>query len=159
MLLFVFHFILVFAIYFGFCLFLIRCQCFTYLPILWLSDDCSNGWQQWLMMCLIGFAVGLIGFFLHQTIDLIADFKWKYAKDLLKQSIEVKVCCCNAVIQNYEFLGGSANPLHWYFYILGSTFLSWSAISELSWKARIKLDIITWHYYDAGNNVVKWKQF
>ncbi len=35
-------------------------------------------------MGLIGFVVGLIGFFLHQLIDLIADTKWSYARELIQ---------------------------------------------------------------------------
>lgn len=42
-----------------------------------------SDWQQWLMMGLIGFTVGIIGFFLHQLIDLIANFKWTQATDYL----------------------------------------------------------------------------
>ena len=35
-------------------------------------------------MGLIGLVVGLIGFLLHQTIDVIADNKWKLAKQFIK---------------------------------------------------------------------------
>jgi chloride channel 7 len=44
---------------------------------------CSRDWQQWLMMGLIGFTVGLIGFVMHQLIDLISNFKWSQATDYL----------------------------------------------------------------------------
>ena len=32
------------------------------------------------MMGLIGFAVGLVGFLLHQLIDLISETKWTYSR-------------------------------------------------------------------------------
>ena len=40
-------------------------------------------WDRWLMMGFIGFSVGIIGFLLHQTIDVIADFKWRHASELI----------------------------------------------------------------------------
>jgi len=41
------------------------------------------------MNCLIGLAVGLIGALLHQTIDLISDFKWLWAKQYLEEYVQV----------------------------------------------------------------------
>lgn len=49
----------------------------------------STVWQQLLMNCLIGLAVGLIGALLHQTIDLISDFKWLWAKQYLHEYTQV----------------------------------------------------------------------
>lgn len=40
-------------------------------------------WDRWVMMGMIGFVVGIIGFLLHQFIDLIADTKWRIATELL----------------------------------------------------------------------------
>ena len=40
----------------------------------------------WLMMGLIGFATGLIGFLLHQLIEKIADVKW----EITQRYIEVR---------------------------------------------------------------------
>ena len=40
-------------------------------------------WDQWVMMGFIGVSVGLIGFLLHQLIDVIADFKWDQANDYI----------------------------------------------------------------------------
>lgn len=40
-------------------------------------------WDRWVMMALIGFSVGLVGFLLHQLIDIIADFKWEKARDYI----------------------------------------------------------------------------
>ena len=39
------------------------------------------------MMGLIGVTVGLIGFLLHQLIDVIADFKWDKANEFIDVSI------------------------------------------------------------------------
>lgn len=41
-------------------------------------------WDRWVMMGLIGVTVGLIGFLLHQSIDVIADFKWDKANDFIE---------------------------------------------------------------------------
>ena len=35
------------------------------------------------MMAIIGVATGITGFLLHQIIDVIADFKWNFAKKFL----------------------------------------------------------------------------
>ena len=40
-------------------------------------------WDRWIMMGLIGFTVGFIGFLLHQLIDVIADFKWERASQYI----------------------------------------------------------------------------
>lgn len=32
-------------------------------------------WDRWAVMGIIGFAVGIVGFLLHQTIDLIAEHR------------------------------------------------------------------------------------
>ena len=34
-------------------------------------------WDKWLMMGMIGVSVGLLGFLLHQIIDLISEVKWE----------------------------------------------------------------------------------
>ena len=41
-------------------------------------------------MGLIGVSVGLIGFLLHQIIDVIADTKWDKAAEFIKVSIPVQ---------------------------------------------------------------------
>jgi len=38
------------------------------------------------MMGMIGFAVGIVGFLLHQFIDLISDTKWSHATAYLQVS-------------------------------------------------------------------------
>ncbi len=43
-------------------------------------------WDRWLMMGFIGFAVGFIGFLMHQIIDVIADTKWKKAREYIEAS-------------------------------------------------------------------------
>ncbi|XP_074645246.1 chloride channel protein D-like isoform X2 [Tubulanus polymorphus] len=40
-------------------------------------------WDRWIMMGFIGFAVGFIGFLLHQLIDIISDFKWEKASEFI----------------------------------------------------------------------------
>ena len=35
-------------------------------------------------MGLIGFVVGMVGFLLHQLIDVIADFRYEFASDLIQ---------------------------------------------------------------------------
>ncbi|KAK6185139.1 hypothetical protein SNE40_007435 [Patella caerulea] len=39
--------------------------------------------DRWFMMGLIGFCVGLVGFLLHQLIEIISDVKWETTSDLL----------------------------------------------------------------------------
>lgn len=40
-------------------------------------------WDRWLMMALIGFAVGFLGFLLHQFIDLFSELKWEKAQEFI----------------------------------------------------------------------------
>merc|ERR1711962_1365234 len=47
----------------------------------WLSTQPARlDWDRWMMMGLIGFFTGITGFLLHQIIDVIANFKWKFAQ-------------------------------------------------------------------------------
>ncbi|XP_076814080.1 chloride channel protein C-like [Clavelina lepadiformis] len=46
-------------------------------------------WDRWIMMGLIGFSVGIVGFLLHQFIDLISDTKWSYSTKYLQQGLGV----------------------------------------------------------------------
>nr|XP_039274350.1 chloride transport protein 6-like [Styela clava] len=46
-------------------------------------------WDRWVMMGLIGFTVGFVGFLLHQFIDLISNTKWQTATILLEQGLGV----------------------------------------------------------------------
>ncbi|XP_013787955.2 chloride channel protein D-like, partial [Limulus polyphemus] len=41
-------------------------------------------WDRWVMMGLIGFAVGFVGFLLHQLIDLLAELKHEKARELIE---------------------------------------------------------------------------
>ncbi|XP_002739329.1 chloride channel protein C-like [Saccoglossus kowalevskii] len=41
-------------------------------------------WDRWVMMGMIGFIVGIIGFLIHQCIDVISDFKWDRAEELIQ---------------------------------------------------------------------------
>ena len=44
----------------------------------WLQQQPARlDWDRWLMMGLIGFSVGILGFLLHQIIDLISEVKWE----------------------------------------------------------------------------------
>ena len=50
----------------------------------WLAEQPDHlAWERWLMMAIIGVATGITGFLLHQIIDVIADFKWNFAKKFL----------------------------------------------------------------------------
>ena len=54
------------------------------IPREWLSRQPSRSeWDVWVVMGLIGFIVGMVGFLLHQLIDLIADFRYEFASDLI----------------------------------------------------------------------------
>ena len=47
----------------------------------WLQQQPARlDWDRWLMMGLIGFAVGILGFLLHQIIDLISEVKWEMTR-------------------------------------------------------------------------------
>lgn len=44
----------------------------------WLQQQPARlDWDRWLMMGIIGFSVGILGFLLHQIIDIISEFKWE----------------------------------------------------------------------------------
>eukprot|EP00058_Branchiostoma_floridae_P008472 XP_002593960.1 hypothetical protein BRAFLDRAFT_68603 [Branchiostoma floridae] len=42
-------------------------------------------WDRWVMMGLIGFSVGFLGFLLHQIIEIISEYKWDKAEDFIKE--------------------------------------------------------------------------
>lgn len=51
----------------------------------WLRQQPARlDWDRWIMMGFIGFATGFIGFLLHQLIDLISDFKWDLAQEMIE---------------------------------------------------------------------------
>ncbi|XP_063710282.1 chloride channel protein C-like isoform X2 [Symsagittifera roscoffensis] len=51
----------------------------------WLSGQPSRlDWDRWIMMGLIGFLTGLIGFLLHQFIGIITQYKWFIARQLVE---------------------------------------------------------------------------
>jgi hypothetical protein len=52
------------------------------------------------MMGLIGFTVGLIGFVMHQLIDLISNFKWSQATDYLVNVSKSPFVC---IIESLSF--------------------------------------------------------
>ena len=49
---------------------------------------CSIETDRWVMMGLIGFAVGLLGFLLHQFLERIASLKWSTTKEFLDVSLQ-----------------------------------------------------------------------
>ncbi len=52
----------------------------------WLQQQPARlDWDRWLMMGLIGFSVGILGFLLHQIIDLISEVKWEHTKELISE--------------------------------------------------------------------------
>ncbi|CAB4064747.1 unnamed protein product [Lepeophtheirus salmonis] len=51
----------------------------------WLQQQPARlDWDRWLMMGLIGFSVGILGFLLHQIIDLISEVKWEKTKEFIQ---------------------------------------------------------------------------
>jgi len=44
-------------------------------------------------MGVVGFGVGFLGFLLHQTIDLIADFKWGRATSIVREEGALVAWC------------------------------------------------------------------
>ncbi|KAF8790282.1 Chloride channel protein A like protein [Argiope bruennichi] len=52
----------------------------------WLHQQPARmDWDHWVMMGLIGFLVGVLGFFLHQFIELLADLKWEKAREYIEE--------------------------------------------------------------------------
>ena len=49
-------------------------------------------WDRWLVMGLIGLVVGLLGFLLHQLIDLVARTKWQFARELVRRDVFLAWC-------------------------------------------------------------------
>ncbi|XP_022108381.1 chloride channel protein C-like isoform X2 [Acanthaster planci] len=53
----------------------------------WLKQQPKRlDWDRWVMMGLIGFTTGLVGFLLHQMIGLISTLKWENTQDYLIRS-------------------------------------------------------------------------
>ncbi|XP_020629537.1 chloride channel protein C-like [Orbicella faveolata] len=51
----------------------------------WLKQQPSRlDWDRWVMMGMIGFSVGFIGFLMHQLIDVIAEVKWDKASEFIE---------------------------------------------------------------------------
>ncbi|XP_073241792.1 chloride channel protein C-like [Porites lutea] len=51
----------------------------------WLKQQPSRlDWDRWVMMGMIGFSVGFIGFLMHQLIDVISEVKWDKASEFIK---------------------------------------------------------------------------
>jgi len=48
---------------------------------------CRLDWDLWVMMGLIGFVVGFIGFLLHQTIEWLTDIRINKASEYLAVSV------------------------------------------------------------------------
>ncbi len=57
----------------------------------WIQEQRVSGrkidWDRWVVMALIGFLVGIVGFFLHQLIALISETKWEYAREYIKKDL------------------------------------------------------------------------
>ena len=50
----------------------------------WLQQQPARlDWDRWLMMGMIGVSVGLLGFLLHQIIDLISEVKWESTREYI----------------------------------------------------------------------------
>ncbi|XP_066289417.1 chloride channel protein D-like isoform X1 [Branchiostoma lanceolatum] len=51
----------------------------------WIKRQPSRlDWDRWVMMGLIGFTVGFLGFLLHQIIEIISEYKWEKAEEFIK---------------------------------------------------------------------------
>ncbi|XP_078688574.1 chloride channel protein C-like isoform X1 [Branchiostoma floridae x Branchiostoma belcheri] len=51
----------------------------------WIKRQPSRlDWDRWVMMGLIGFSVGFLGFLLHQIIEIISEYKWEKAEDFIR---------------------------------------------------------------------------
>lgn len=61
--------------------------CIFVMNYLWWFIYYRLDWDYWVMMGMIGFLVGALGFFLHQFIDIFAELKWVSARAY----IQVKV--------------------------------------------------------------------
>eukprot|EP00117_Sycon_ciliatum_P020983 scpid66345/ scgid0160/ Chloride channel protein D len=64
---------------------------FDYLPPhstsykVWLRNQPQRfEWDRWVMMGMIGFCTGMVGFLLHQLIDVISDTKWDRVRDIIR---------------------------------------------------------------------------
>lgn len=52
----------------------------------WLKQQPSRlDWDRWVMMGMIGFTVGFIGFLMHQLIDVISEIKWDKASEFIEK--------------------------------------------------------------------------
>ncbi|XP_064648875.1 H(+)/Cl(-) exchange transporter 7-like isoform X2 [Lineus longissimus] len=50
----------------------------------WLKEQPNRlDWDRWVMMGLIGCSIGIVGFFLHQVVEIIAEVKWEHAEEFL----------------------------------------------------------------------------
>ena len=66
---------------------IIKCFNLTALQVYrnWLQQQPARlDWDRWLMMGLIGFSVGILGFLLHQIIDLISEVKWEQTQEYIQ---------------------------------------------------------------------------
>ncbi|XP_040569447.1 chloride channel protein C-like [Lepeophtheirus salmonis] len=60
----------------------------------WLQQQPARlDWDRWLMMGLIGFSVGILGFLLHQIIDLISEVKWEKTKEFIQSQEFTQAWC------------------------------------------------------------------
>ena len=69
----------------------------------WLKNQsrCDSDWDRWLMMSFIGVTVGLLGFVMHQLIDLLSELKWSVAERLLNS---VGLVACWGFVLSFSLL-------------------------------------------------------
>ena len=66
--------------------------------LLTLSSAFSFQFDVWIMMGLIGFCIGLIGFVLHQLIEKIADIKWEITQKYIEVTLLVGVSVAEGLV-------------------------------------------------------------
>ena len=54
----------------------------------YIVSHCEYWCFRWLMMGIIGFSVGIVGFLLHQIIDIISEFKWELTSYYIQVTIK-----------------------------------------------------------------------
>ncbi|KAL5021105.1 hypothetical protein ScPMuIL_000260 [Solemya velum] len=71
----------------------------------WIKRQKPTGqtFDAWLVMGFIGFVVGLIGFVMHQLIEEVATWKWRYAQKYLEEE-RMAVACVFTVGYNVVFI-------------------------------------------------------
>ena len=69
----------------------------------YIGSHCEYWCFRWLMMGIIGFSVGIVGFLLHQIIDIISEFKWELTSYYIQAILKIYISRVNnEFIRNHE---------------------------------------------------------